>query len=123
MIYFKNNIISFLYFICIYILLICLIFKKKSNLLLKDQRIKIADFGDCIRVDSFSISTQCGTREYFSPELEANKQHDFKTDVWSVGCVIFELISLKTYKQWCLNPNQEAMLNLPNILIKLIKMY
>jgi serine/threonine protein kinase len=106
-----------LYFINLFNLL------KKSNLLLKDQRIKIADFGDCIRVDSFSISTQCGTREYFSPELEANKQHDFKTDVWSVGCVIFELISLKTYKQWCLNPNQEAMLNLPNILIKLIKMY
>jgi len=93
------------------------------NLLLQNERIKIADFGDCIQIESFSFSAQCGTKEYFSPELEANKLHDFKTDVWSSGCVVFELICLKTYKQYCSNQNQEInILNLPTVLIKLITM-
>ena len=36
-----------------------------------------------------------GTPYYMSPEQVYEKQYDEKTDIWSLGCVIYELVSLK----------------------------
>lgn len=30
-----------------------------------------------------------------SPEIYQNKQYDYKSDVWALGCVLYELITLK----------------------------
>ena len=39
---------------------------------------------------------QClGTPYYLSPEICANKPYNFKTDIWSLGCVLYEMASLK----------------------------
>jgi len=42
-------------------------------------------------------STWVGTRKYMSPEIMNCKKYTYTTDIWSTGCVIFELIILKKY--------------------------
>ena len=40
--------------------------------------------------------TQTGTPYYASPEVWKNKSYDSKSDVWSLGCVIYEMAKLVT---------------------------
>lgn len=35
--------------------------------------------------------TQVGTPLYISPEIWGNKAYDYKTDMWSMGCQLFEM--------------------------------
>ena len=39
--------------------------------------------------------TQTGTPYYASPEIWRNEPYDSKSDIWSLGCILFELIHLK----------------------------
>jgi len=39
--------------------------------------------------------TQTGTPYYASPEVWGDKPYDYKSDIWSVGCIIYELCALK----------------------------
>ena len=39
--------------------------------------------------------TQTGTPYYASPEVWKDKPYDNKSDVWSLGCVLYEMITLK----------------------------
>lgn len=39
--------------------------------------------------------TQTGTPYYASPEVWKDEAYSFKSDVWSLGCVIYEMLSLK----------------------------
>lgn len=39
--------------------------------------------------------TQTGTPYYASPEVWNDEPYDSKSDVWSLGCVLYEFISLK----------------------------
>ena len=39
--------------------------------------------------------TQTGTPYYASPEVWKDKPYDHKSDVWSLGCVLYEMITLK----------------------------
>ncbi|XP_038646357.1 LOW QUALITY PROTEIN: serine/threonine-protein kinase Nek9 [Scyliorhinus canicula] len=55
----------------------------------------------CHRVSLVSISLnvsvllQCvGTPYYMSPELCQGEKYNFKSDIWAVGCVLFELLTL-----------------------------
>jgi NIMA (never in mitosis gene a)-related kinase len=41
------------------------------------------------------LMTQTGTPYYSSPEIWKDKPYDNKSDVWSLGCVIYEMITLK----------------------------
>ena len=38
---------------------------------------------------------QVGTPYYLSPEICEDKPYDHKSDVWSLGCVLYELATLK----------------------------
>ncbi len=38
--------------------------------------------------------TQTGTPYYASPEVWREDPYDFKTDIWSLGCVMYELCML-----------------------------
>ena len=39
--------------------------------------------------------TQTGTPYYASPEVWKDQPYDEKSDVWSLGCVLYEFINLK----------------------------
>mmetsp|Transcript_54496 Transcript_54496/g.127311 ORF Transcript_54496/g.127311 Transcript_54496/m.127311 type:complete len:647 (-) Transcript_54496:97-2037(-) len=72
---------------------------KTSNLFLMTKRsvVKLGDFG-ISRVLEGSIEaaiTVVGTPYYMSPEVCENKPYTFKSDVWSLGCVLYELCMLK----------------------------
>ena len=40
-------------------------------------------------------NTCIGTPYYMSPELFKNKPYSYKSDVWALGCVLYELTCLK----------------------------
>lgn len=75
-------------------------------------------------MDDFSFrSTQVGTLNYLSPEVEKSLSYDYTTDIWSTGCVIFELITLNFFRQLLKSDVSKNFENIPARLIYLIKKY
>ena len=66
---------------------------KPENLVLTEKgHLKLADMG----LAKFSVGksyTTCGTPEYFAPEMIASTGHTQAVDWWTLGVVIFELMS------------------------------
>ncbi len=73
---------------------------KTSNLLItKLGNLKLIDFNTCKTIgNNLKMSlkhTQIGTPYYMSPELINNSKYNYKVDIWSIGCVLYEIILLK----------------------------
>ena len=70
---------------------------KLQNIFLADDgaTVKIGDFGlsKLLRSTEEGTKTQAGTPYYFSPEVAMGKQHNVKTDVWSLGVVLYYAIT------------------------------
>ncbi|XP_017657234.2 serine/threonine-protein kinase Nek5 isoform X1 [Nannospalax galili] len=58
---------------------------------------KLGDFGIArVLNTSMELARTCvGTPYYLSPEICQNKPYNNKTDIWSLGCVLYELCTLK----------------------------
>ncbi|ESU38096.1 Kinase, NEK [Giardia duodenalis] len=70
---------------------------KTANVFLcEDGSIKLGDFGLCrVLEQSTMAKTNVGTPLYMAPELLENKSYTEKVDIWSLGCIIYELCALQ----------------------------
>lgn len=57
--------------------------------------IKLVDFGFCRKVDN-AASFEGGTITYIAPELALNCAEGSSRDIWSIGILLFELVTLTT---------------------------
>ena len=57
---------------------------------------KIGDFGvSKLLKNQKKANTFVGTLYYISPEMINNKAYDYKCDIWSLGCILYELCTFK----------------------------
>ena len=69
---------------------------KTINLFLnKNGRLKIGDLGVAKEVKGTHTQTIVGTPYYLSPELCEEKPYNNKSDIWSLGCILYELCTLR----------------------------
>ena len=59
--------------------------------LMKNGQIKIGDLNVSKLAKNNMAQTQTGTPFYLSPEIWKDQPYDYKCDIWSVGCIIYEL--------------------------------
>ena len=59
--------------------------------------VKLGDFGiSTTLLNTMALAkTMCGTPYYFSPELCQNKPYNNKSDIWSLGCILYEMCTAK----------------------------
>ncbi|XP_019430768.1 PREDICTED: serine/threonine-protein kinase ATG1c-like isoform X2 [Lupinus angustifolius] len=74
---------------------------KPQNLLLSrnDERsvLKIADFGFARSLQPRGLAeTLCGSPLYMAPEIMQLQKYDAKADLWSVGAILFQLVTGRT---------------------------
>jgi serine/threonine protein kinase len=61
-----------------------------------DMNLKIGDFGISRILDHTAqhCQTSAGTPSYMAPEIVDSQEYNFKADIWSLGCIIWEICSL-----------------------------
>ncbi|KAJ8004879.1 hypothetical protein DPEC_G00140880 [Dallia pectoralis] len=69
---------------------------KAKNIFLKRNRVKIGDFGvSCLLMGSCDLATTfTGTPYYMSPEVLNHQGYDSKSDIWALGCILYEMCCL-----------------------------
>lgn len=57
-------------------------------------QVMLTDFGLAKEIDESSRSnSMCGTTEYMAPEILLSKGHNKDADWWSVGILLFEMLT------------------------------
>ena len=75
---------------------------KPENIFLEENsehtcKIVLGDFGLAREfTKSQGLFSQVGTTLYWSPEIASNDEYGSETDIWSLGCVCYELMTLKS---------------------------
>ncbi|KAF3768574.1 kinase-like protein [Cryphonectria parasitica EP155] len=96
---------------------------KPENIFLgEDNSVKLGDFGlsKVLTAQQFA-STYVGTPFYMSPEICAAETYTLKSDVWSLGCIIYELctrqppFNAKSHYQLVQKIKEGKVAPLPNV--------
>lgn len=71
---------------------------KSANVLLTETSpnatLKIADFGFARQLQGDALAgTACGTPLYMAPEILEAREYDAKADIWSIGCIFYEMLA------------------------------
>jgi NIMA (never in mitosis gene a)-related kinase len=71
--------------------------KSQNIFLTENGMIKLGDFGiaKCLECTWQKAMTIVGTPYYLSPEIVNNKPYSFKSDIWSLGVLLYEISALK----------------------------
>lgn len=67
--------------------------KSLNILLTKNGNAKITDIGFSKILNSKELSSCKGSIFYISPEILTGQMSSFPTDIWSLGCVLYEMMS------------------------------
>lgn len=71
--------------------------KPQNILVSKVGTLKISDFGFARYFDKdILIQTICGSPMYMAPEIMKNKKYDYKSDLWSIGVIFYEMLTGET---------------------------
>ena len=87
---------------------------KSANIfLMKNGICKLGDLNVAKVVENELLRTQTGTPYFASPEIWEDKPYSFKSDIWSIGCILYQMSGLKMPFQG--NNIKEIYYNLKNI--------
>jgi len=89
---------------------------KPSNVLVTVEGLKMGDLGLGRQFSSQTNEafSKVGTPYYVSPEVVGSGGYDFKSDIWSLGCVLYELVTLR-------NPFEFTGATLASVFAKIIR--
>lgn len=69
---------------------------KSANVFLsKQNHARLGDLNVSKVAKKGMLYTQTGTPYYASPEVWQDKPYNSKSDIWSLGCVLYEMVTLK----------------------------
>ena len=71
---------------------------KSQNIFIHDTNIiKLGDFGiaKVFNTTKAAARSMVGTPYYLSPEIIENRPYNFKSDIWSIGVLLYEICTLK----------------------------
>ena len=69
---------------------------KSANIfLMKNGLCKLGDLNVSKEVKTGLLKTQTGTPYFASPEVWSGKPYGLKSDIWSLGCILYQMASLK----------------------------
>ncbi|KAM3146684.1 hypothetical protein pb186bvf_001214 [Paramecium bursaria] len=69
---------------------------KTQNIFIKANEIKLGDFGIAKMLQTNGLcKTSIGTPYFISPEVCQKIPYDTQSDIWSLGCILYEMMALR----------------------------
>ena len=92
----SRDILSSLKFLKYYGVIHCDL-KPENILLIKNESnfVKLIDFGSAMFITDTDIHCEMQTLPYRAPEIILGADYDYAIDMWSFGCILYELITHK----------------------------